>query len=408
MAGNNQAYGTAANSEPDLAAQIAFYRSLSLRDQRIYQAYRANGFDAARAALNRQWQEDQNENLYGANDGDTHQGADDDRGAEVSGSEAESNDGDQMLEQHIAQHHPSVSATTREGLVMLQAVNRTLNQTLRATDPVYGNTGPQVIPAAANGPSTALRTYPYFDQALRDVLTENGARIFDGNRHAAQAANDAVQTPSMDYDNGGFRPDMRNPYFRQHFENVNVEQTGGKTEEADGRQGYPPTRPRSGVVNHFGAAQNPSTPGIRGYDSLSRRTGGLPPEPMRFDVVPHPGNTSGPDFTRPDVEANLQPPESNGGGYQNRINNPYAPGSQNQASGLDMRQQELDEWNAALNQREQAVAAREAQMAWLEQQRDSSSGSSRVGKGRPDHQRRARHSDAAGTQTQAWGVKRWS
>ena len=386
MAGNNQAYGTAANSEPDLAAQIAFYRSLSLRDQRIYQAYRANGFDAARAALNRQWQEDQHENLYGANDGDTHQGADDNREAEVSGSEAEYNDGDQMLEQHIAEHHPSVSATAREGLVMLQAVNRTLNQTLRATDPIYGNTGPQTMPVAANGPPTALRIYPYFDQALRDVLTENGARIFDGNRHAGpHATNDAARTPPMGHGNRGFRPHMQSPYFRQYFEHNNAgpsDQDGRETDEAAGRRGYPPALPRSGVVNHFGAAQNPSTPGTRGYNPIDRRTDGLPLGPMRFNIVPaaHPSNTRGPDSTLSDVQDNLQPRESNGGGYQNGVRNPYAPGRQNQPSGLNMRQQELHEWNAALNQREQAVAAREAQMAWLEQQRDSSSGSSRVGR----------------------------
>ena len=376
MASNNQQCGTAANYEQDPATQIAFYRSLSLRDQRIYQAYRADGFDAARAALNRQWQEDQNENLYGANDGNTHQGADDDREAEVSSSEVDYNDGDQTLEQHIAQHHPSVSATAREGLVMLQAVNRSLNQTLRVTDPVYGNTGPP----------TTLHTYPYFDQALRDVLTENGAGMIHRDRHAGfQAANDAVRTPPMNNGNDDFRPDMRNPYLRQQFENANAEpfnQTGGETDQTAGHQGYPPTRPRSGVVNRFGAAQDPYTPDVRGYDPLPRRTDGLPLGPLRFNIVPpaHPSNTSGLRGVGSDVQDKLPPRENNGGGYQNRIPNPYDPGRQNQPSGLDMRKQELDDWNAALNQREQAVAAREAQMAWLEQQRDSSSGSSRVGR----------------------------
>ena len=382
MASSNQQYGTAANYEQDPATQIAFYRSLSLRDPRIYQAYRADGFDAARAALNRQWHDDQTENMCGANDGDAHQGADDDREAEVPGSEVESNDGHHTLEEHIAQHYPFVSPTAREGLVMLQNVNRTLNQTLRATDPVYGAQGPQTMPVAANGPPMALRTYPYFDQALRDVLTQNGARIFDGNRHAGvQAADGAVQTRGVADSDGGFRPDMRNLYFRQQVEHDNAEQpnqTGGETDGVAGRRGHPPAPPRSGVVNHFGAAQNPSTPGIRGHDAIARRTDGLPLGPMRSNIVP--SNTSGPDGTQYDAQANLQPREANRGGHPNRIHNPYAPGSQNQPSGLDMRQHELGEWNAALNQREQAVAAREAQMAWLEQQRDSSSGSSRVGR----------------------------
>ena len=164
---------------------------------------------------------------------------------------------------------------------------------------------------------------------------------------------------------GGLRPDMANSSFNRRRNDVNAEQPY----QAIGGADRPPFHDRQHAPSIPLLDGGPQLPPPLFHPPLPTcANGGIPTTP--------PSNATRFDYPR----AYIRPREEVGGRYHTGPHNPCAVGNQVQRSGLEIRQQELDEWSDALHHREQAVAAREAQMAWLERQRDSSSQSSRVGR----------------------------
>ena len=158
---------------------------------------------------------------------------------------------------------------------------------------------------------------------------------------------------------------MANSSFNRRRNDVNAEQPN----QAIGGADRPPFHDRQHAPSIPLLHGGPQLPPSLFHPPLpARANGGIPTTP--------PSNATRFDYPR----EYIRPREEAGERYHTAPYNPYAVGNQAQRSGLQIRRQELAEWSAALNHREQAVAAREAQMAWLERQRDSSSQSSRVGR----------------------------
>ena len=175
--------------------------------------------------------------------------------------------------------------------------------------------------------------------------------------------------PWVDDGQGGLRPDMANSSFNRRRNDVNAEQPN----QAIGGADRPPFHDRQHAPSIPLLHGGPQLPPSLFHPPLpARANGGIPTTP--------PSNATRPDFPREYILADMRPREEVVERYPPGPYNPYAVGSLAQRSGLEIQRQELEAWSDALNHREQAVAAREAQMAWLERQRDSFSRSSRVGR----------------------------
>ena len=187
------------------------------------------------------------------------------------------------------------------------------------------------------------------------TITSNSFAGTDSKGSRAQNmphSNGYEWVPWVDDGQRGLRLDMANSSFNRRRNDVNAEQPN----QAIGGADRPPFHDRQLPPPLF----HPPLP--------TRANGGIPTTP--------PSNATRFNYPR----EYIRPREEVGDRYHTGPHNPYAVSNQVQRSGLQIRRQELAEWSAALNHREQAVAAREAQMAWLERQRDSSSQSSRVGR----------------------------